>query len=131
MKILTSGRSRQASAARASASWRERVFVVNSTTPWLMIVRRHSTQGDPSSRRSVTPGRLITRSPEPPSPPRPARLIGQDRQQPAALVSFLLPLRPPPLGRRVEAGSQIRNGCVLTRNAVPQRNDDFLFFGRV
>src|SRR5215831_13486289 len=70
MKILTSGRSRRVSAARASISWRERVLAVNSTTPWLLIVRCQPTQGGPLSQRSVTLGRLITRSPEPPAAPR-------------------------------------------------------------
>jgi len=77
MKISTSGRSRRASAARASTSWRERVLAVNSTTPWLMIVRRQPTQERPSSRRSLTLGRLITRSPEPAPPPRSP--VGQQR----------------------------------------------------
>ena len=49
MEILTSGRSRWASAARSSISWRERVLAVNSTTPWLMTVRCQPTQGHPRS----------------------------------------------------------------------------------
>jgi len=39
MMISTSGRSRRASAAKSSISWRGRALAVNSTTPWLMIVR--------------------------------------------------------------------------------------------
>ena len=48
MMISTSGRSRWASAARSSISWRERVLAVNSTTPRLMIVRCQPTQGQPA-----------------------------------------------------------------------------------
>jgi len=86
MKILTSGRSRRASAARASTSWRERVLAVNSTTPRLMIVRCQPTQGGPSSRRSVTLGRLRIRSPEPPSPPRAGAQSGDDGTQSGCLA---------------------------------------------
>jgi len=86
MKILTSGRSRRASAARASTSWRERVLAVNSTTPRLMIVRCQPTQGGPSSRRSVTLGRLRIRSSEPPSPPRAGAQSGDDGMQSGCLA---------------------------------------------
>ena len=99
MNILTSGRSRQASAARSSASWRERVLAVNSTTPWLMIVRRQPTQERPSSRRSGTLGRLITRSPEPPSPPRALLQPGHDRPERGGLAGGD-PLRGNGIGKR-------------------------------
>src|SRR6516165_719486 len=82
MKILTSGRSRRASAARASTSWRERVLAVNSTTPRLMIVRCQPTQGGPSSRRSVTLGRLRIRSSE----PRAGAQSGDDGMQSGCLA---------------------------------------------
>src|SRR5215472_3059125 len=75
MEILTSERSRRASAARASISWRERVLAVNNTTPWLMTVRCQPLSGARHYRGACRSLGSLTRSPEPPSPPRAA--LGQ------------------------------------------------------